>query len=202
MYPNIKRILDFFAAFIALVIISPVFLLIMIMLLLFGKTKGVFFLHERPGKGNKIFKVIKFKTMKDIPKGSTQTIENKDRVTALGTFLRKTSLDEIPQLINIIKGDMSLIGPRPLPVRYLELYSDEQLKRHNVRPGLTGWAQVNGRNSISWTRKFELDIWYVNHLSFGLDVKIFFMTIFKIMKRADIDASDGSSGGVSFNGSN
>lgn len=147
-----------------------------------------FFFQARPGKNNKIFKIIKFKTMNDLKDENGQLLSDAERLTKIGAFVRKTSLDEIPQLINVLKGDMSLIGPRPLLVQYLELYNEEQARRHEVKPGITGWAQVNGRNAISWKQKFEYDVWYVDNCSFGTDVKIIYNTILKVVKSEDINS--------------
>ena len=192
MYKNyIKRILDFFISLILLLILSPLLIVLIVWLHFANKGDGVFFLHERPGKGNKLFKVIKFKTMRYEFDDKGQLLPAEQRLTPVGKIVRSTSLDELPQLFNVLKGEMSLIGPRPLLTRYLELYSPEQVRRHEVRPGLTGWAQCNGRNNITWTRRLELDVWYVDHVSFLLDVKIFFLTLKKVLKREGI--SDGKS---------
>jgi lipopolysaccharide/colanic/teichoic acid biosynthesis glycosyltransferase len=161
----------------------------MLVLFFSNKKSGIFFLQDRPGKNGKIFKIIKFKTMTDVKDENGILLPNNDRMTPIGTWFRKLSLDELPQLINIIKGDMSLIGPRPLMVHYLPLYSKEQRRRHDVRPGITGWAQVNGRNSISWIKKFELDVYYVDNISLLLDTKIFFQTIKKILLREGVNSS-------------
>lgn len=203
MYKHfIKRLIDFVVALLALLCLSPAFLILIIWLHFANKGAGVFFTQERPGKNAKIFKVIKFKSMTDERDANGKLLPNEQRITKAGSFIRKTSLDELPQLINVLKGDMSFIGPRPLPVRYLQLYNEEQAKRHDVYPGITGWAQVNGRNTISWTKKFEYDVYYVNHLSFLLDVKIFFMTIYKVLKHNDINANKNKVGGVGFDGTN
>lgn len=162
-----------------------------------NKGAGAFFTQERPGKDGKVFKVIKFKSMTDERDGNGKLLPNEQRITKIGKFIRSTSIDELPQLINVLKGDMALIGPRPLLPRYLELYSKEQMRRHEVRPGITGWAQVNGRNAITWTKKFELDVWYVDHCSLWLDIKIIFMTVRNVLQRKDIVVSTGG-----FNGSN
>lgn len=169
-----------------LLILSPVFIFVLITLTIANGGKP-FFVQARPGKGGRIFKIIKFKTMNDKKDASGRLLPDADRLTFMGAFVRKTSLDEIPQLINVLKGDMSLIGPRPLLVQYLSLYSERQAKRHLVRPGITGWAQVNGRNAISWKQKFELDVWYVENLSFSLDLKILLMTIKKVFIREGIN---------------
>lgn len=187
MYKNFfKRMIDFMLVFCALAIIWPILLLITVWLHFANKGAGAFFLQERPGKDGKIFKVIKFKTMTDERDAVGNLLPDADRLTKVGRFVRSTSIDELPQLINVLKGDMALIGPRPLLVQYLPLYSKEQTRRHEVRPGITGWAQVNGRNAISWTKKFELDVWYVDHCSFLLDLKIIFLTIKKVFVREGI----------------
>ncbi|GEL11997.1 sugar transferase [Flavobacterium glycines] len=169
--------------------LSPLFLLVTIGLFFANQGKPFFF-QLRPGLHGKIFKIVKFKTMNDKKDANGKMLPDAERLTKIGSFVRKTSLDEIPQLINVIKGDMSLIGPRPLLPQYLHLYSDFQNRRHEVKPGITGWAQVNGRNAISWDRKFELDVWYVDHISFVLDFKILFKTILKVVKREGINAAD------------
>lgn len=181
-----KRCIDFIIVLGALLLIWPVLLAVMAWLHFANKKSGVFFMQERPGLYGKIFKVIKFKTMTDERDRAGNLLPDERRLTRVGRFVRSTSLDELPQLINVLKGDMSLIGPRPLLVQYLSLYDENQCRRHNVRPGITGWAQVNGRNAISWQRKFEYDIWYVDHLSFVLDVKILFLTIKKVFAREGI----------------
>lgn len=182
----LKRIIDFVLVFGVLTVIWPILLVMAIGLHFANKGAGAFFTQERPGKGGKIFKVIKFKTMTDERDVQGNLLPDADRLTPVGRFVRSTSIDELPQLINVLKGDMALIGPRPLLVQYLPLYSKEQARRHDVRPGITGWAQVNGRNAISWTKKFELDVWYVDHCSFWLDVKIIFLTIKKVFVREGI----------------
>ncbi|WP_303228560.1 sugar transferase [Parabacteroides goldsteinii] len=181
-----KRLIDFIIVFCVLAVIWPILLVITLWLHFANKGTGVFFMQERPGKGGKVFKVIKFKTMTDERDADGNLLPDADRLTNVGRFVRSTSIDELPQLINVLKGDMALIGPRPLLVQYLPLYSKEQARRHDVRPGITGWAQVNGRNAISWTKKFELDVWYVDHCSFWLDVKIIFLTIKKVFVREGI----------------
>ncbi len=181
-----KRVIDFLIALIALLLLSPIFFIVLILLAMYNAGKPFFF-QERPGKNEKIFKVIKFKTMNDKKDSNGELLPDSVRLTKVGKFVRKTSLDEIPQLLNVLKGDMSLIGPRPLLVEYLPRYNDEQKRRHNVRPGITGLAQVNGRNAISWKRKFEYDVEYVDNLSFFLDVKIFFMTFLKVFKSEGIN---------------
>lgn len=182
-----KRLLDFIAALIGLLLLSPILIFVSIGLF-FANAGKPFFFQARPGKGGKIFRIVKFKTMNDKKDVAGNLLSDAERLTPIGAFVRKTSLDEIPQLINVLKGDMSLIGPRPLLVEYLPLYSAEQARRHDVRPGITGWAQVNGRNAISWKQKFAYDVWYVNHISFLLDVKIFFLTIKKVFVREGISA--------------
>ena len=181
-----KRLIDFIIVFCVLGVIWPILLIITLWLHFANKGAGAFFAQERPGKGGKVFKVIKFKTMTDERDADGNLLPDADRLTNVGRFVRSTSIDELPQLINVLKGDMALIGPRPLLVQYLPLYSKEQARRHDVRPGITGWAQVNGRNAISWTKKFELDVWYVDHCSFWLDVKIIFLTIKKVFVREGI----------------
>lgn len=183
-----KRCFDFVLSLMGLIVISPIFLVVMILLFFYNKGAGAFFTQSRPGKKGKIFKVIKFKTMTDERDEKGNLLPDVQRLTRVGKFVRSTSLDEIPQLINVLKGDMSLIGPRPLLVEYLPLYNERQAHRHDVRPGITGWAQVNGRNAISWQRKFELDVWYVENISFRLDLKIVFMTIQKVFKREGISS--------------
>lgn len=180
-----KRILDFVAALVGFVILIPVFLFVAIGLF-FANGGKPFFFQTRPGKNEKLFRIIKFKTMNDKKDKQGELLSDAERLTAIGSFVRKTSLDEIPQLLNVIKGDMSLIGPRPLLIEYLPLYDEVQKKRHQVRPGITGWAQVNGRNAISWKQKFEYDVWYVNHCNFILDLKILFLTLKKVFIREGI----------------
>ena len=203
MYKNFfKRIIDFTIVFIALLILWPFLLIITIWLHFANKGAGAFFTQERPGKNGKIFKVIKFKSMTDERDENGKLLPNEKRLTRIGSIIRKTSIDELPQLINVLKGDMALIGPRPLLPRYLELYSTEQARRHEVRPGITGWAQVNGRNAITWTKKFELDVWYVDNCSLWLDIKIIFMTIKNVLQRRDINSSENKIGNVGFDGTN
>ena len=197
-----KRFLDFWIALIALFCLSPILLIVIIWLHFANKGAGVFFLQERPGKDAKIFKVIKFKSMTDERDANGILLPGEQRITKIGRFIRAASLDELPQLFNVLKGDMSLIGPRPLVPRYLELYSKEQMRRHEVRPGITGWAQVNGRNSISWTKKFEYDVWYVDHLSLWIDIKIIWMTMMNVLQRKDIDSGGNKVGAVGFDGTN
>lgn len=197
MYKNFfKRIFDFFISLIAIICISPVLILFVVLLHFANKGAGVFFYQERPGKGGNLFKVIKFKSMTDEKDENGVLLPNDQRVTKVGKFIRKFSIDELPQLFNILKGDMALIGPRPLLKRYLELYTPEQARRHEVRPGLTGWAQVNGRNNISWTEKFKLDVWYVDHCSLWLDIKIVFMTIKNVFAGKDVSVVSGSFDGT------
>ena len=180
MYKTVfKRVFDFIAALLGLVLLSPIFFIVTIGLYFANQGKPFFF-QSRPGKNGVIFKIIKFKTMNDKKDKAGNLLSDGERLTKIGTFVRKTSLDEIPQLFNVIKGDMSLIGPRPLLPEYLPLYNELQKKRHEVRPGITGWAQVNGRNAISWTQKFDYDVWYAVNISFTLDIKIFFLTIKKV----------------------
>ena len=182
-----KRILDFTIVLCVLLVILPFLLIITILLLIFNEGAGAFFTQERPGYKGKIFKIIKFKSMNERKDADGKLLPDVQRITKFGSIVRKLSLDELPQLINVLKGDMAIIGPRPLLVQYLPLYSKEQARRHDVRPGITGWAQCNGRNNISWTKKFELDVWYVDHISFALDCKIVWQTAMKVLKRADID---------------
>ena len=199
MYKHtIKRVFDFFAALMGLIILSPIFLIVTIALY-FANQGNPFFFQARPGKKERIFQIIKFKTMNDKKDKDGQLLSDADRLTKMGSFVRKTSLDEIPQLINVLKGDMSLIGPRPLLVAYLPLYNEHQKRRHEIRPGITGWAQINGRNAISWEQKFEFDVWYVDHLSFWLDVKIIFKTIKKVFVSEGISA-DGQATITAFKG--
>lgn len=202
MYRNyIKRALDFIIVFCVLILIWPLLLLIALWLHFANKGAGALFLQERPGKDGKIFKVIKFKTMTDERDRQGNLLPDEKRITKIGKFIRSTSIDELPQLVNVLKGDMALIGPRPLLPRYLPLYNKEQARRHEVRPGITGWAQVNGRNAISWAKKFELDVWYVDHCSLSLDLKILFLTIKKVFVREGI-SSDTSVTMEPFTGNN
>lgn len=196
----LKRFIDIMVALIGLLILFPIFVVVAICLFIANNGKPFFF-QERPGLNEKIFKIIKFKTMNDRKGDNGKLLPDADRLTAVGSFVRKTSLDEIPQLINVLKGDMSIIGPRPLRTYYLPRYNQTQKRRHEVRPGITGWAQVNGRNAISWTKKFELDVWYVDHISFGLDLKIILMTIMKVFKREGI-SKEGHVTTEAFNGHN
>lgn len=189
LYRNhLKLLLDFTLAFFGLLFILPLFLSVTVLLFIFNQGNP-FFLQSRPGKKGKIFKVVKFKTMNNLKDESGKLLPDEKRLTVIGKVVRKTSLDEVPQLLNVIKGDMSLVGPRPLLVEYLPLYSDEQKRRHEVRPGITGWAQVNGRNAINWEEKFAYDVWYVDHLSFWLDIKIMLLTVLKVFKSEGISAT-------------
>ncbi len=185
----IKRVLDFVVALVALIIISPVLLVAWLLLAIANGKSGAFFLQERPGKDAKLFTIIKFKTMNDKRDETGKLLPDEVRLTKIGKFIRSTSIDELPQLINVVKGDMSLIGPRPLLVRYLELYNEEQARRHEVRPGISGWAQCHGRNAISWEDKFKLDVWYVDHVSFATDMKVIFTTIKNVLMRKDISSA-------------
>jgi len=196
-----KRFLDFWLSLIVLIIISPILLLVTIWLHFANKGAGALFFQERPGKDGRIFKVIKFKTMTDERDTEGNLLPDEVRLTKVGRFVRSTSIDELPQLINVLKGDMALIGPRPLLVQYLPLYSKEQMRRHEVRPGISGWAQCHGRNQISWTEKFKLDVWYVDHLSFMTDVKVILITIKKVLFREDIN-SDNDATMEDFDGTN
>lgn len=182
----IKPIFDFLFALALIIILSPLFILLILLLYIFNQ-KNVFFLQQRPGKNEKVFKIIKFKTMTDERGADGQLLPDEFRLTKMGKFVRKTSLDEMPQLINVLKGDMSFIGPRPLLVSYLPLYNNEQKRRHNIKPGITGWAQVNGRNTISWEKKFQYDVWYVDHLTMILDLKILLLTVKKVVKSEGIN---------------
>lgn len=183
----VKRFLDFWISLLVLIVISPILLLVIIWLHFANKGAGVFFLQERPGKDEKIFKVIKFKTMTDERDSEGNLLPDEIRLTKVGRIVRSLSIDELPQLVNVLKGDMSLIGPRPLLVQYLPLYSKEQARRHEVRPGISGWAQCHGRNAISWQEKFKLDIWYVDHVSLITDLKVLYLTIIKVIKRDGIN---------------
>ncbi len=196
-----KRFLDFWIALIGLICISPLLLVVTIWLHFANKGAGAFFLQDRPGKDAKIFKIIKFKTMTDERDADGNLLPDAQRLTKVGRFVRSTSIDELPQLFNVLKGDMALIGPRPLLVKYLPLYSLEQARRHEVRPGITGWAQCHGRNAISWTEKFKLDVWYVDHCSLKTDINIIFTTIKKVLRRADI-SQEGEATMEAFNGHN
>ena len=188
MYKNFfKRVIDFTIAVCVLTVISPFLLIVAILLLFFNEGAGVFFLQERPGYKGKPFKIIKFKTMNEKRGPDGKLLPDIQRITKFGGFVRNMSIDELPQLVNVLKGDMAIVGPRPLLMQYLPLYSKKQARRHDVRPGITGWAQCHGRNNLSWTKKFELDVWYVDHVSFKTDVEIVWITAIKVLKRADID---------------
>lgn len=196
-----KRLIDFILVLCVLLVIWPILLIITVWLHFANKGAGAFFTQDRPGKNGKIFKVIKYKTMTDERDAERNLLPDADRLTKVGRFVRSTSIDELPQLINVLKGDMALIGPRPLLPQYLPLYSPEQARRHEVRPGITGWAQIHGRNAISWTKKFEYDVWYVDHCSFLLDLKIVFLTIKKVFIREGI-SQEGQATMEFFNGHN
>lgn len=188
MYKSLKYILDFLVALLVLLLASPL-MVILWLLLLVANQGNPFFLQQRPGKNERIFTIVKFKTMNDRKDASGTLLPDAQRLTAVGRIIRKTSLDELPQLFNVLKGDMSLIGPRPLHVRYLPRYNDFQKRRHEVRPGITGWAQVNGRNALSWEDKFKLDVWYVDNASFLLDIKILWLTVMKVLKSEGISSA-------------
>lgn len=196
----VKRFIDFFLALIGLIILSPIFIVVLIGLYFVNDGKPFFF-QKRPGLNEKLFNIIKFKTMNDKKDSDGILLSDAERLTKIGVFVRKTSLDEVPQLINVLKGDMSIIGPRPLLPQYLPLYNQNQKRRHDVRPGITGWAQVNGRNAISWAKKFELDIWYVENISFLTDCKVFISTFKKVFKSEGI-SGDGHVTAEPFNGKN
>lgn len=199
----VKRPIGFLGALAALILLSPLFLATIVLLFFANKGAGVFFTQDRPGKNEKIFKALKFKTMTDERDAEGNLLPDADRLTPVGKFVRSTSIDELPQLINILKGDMAFIGPRPLLVQYLPLYNEEQHRRHDVTPGMSGWAQVNGRNNISWTKKFELDVYYVDHISAAMDIKVFFTTIKKVLMRADINTTTGQAATMDyFDGTN
>lgn len=202
MYKNFfKRIIDFTIALVALILVWPILLSVYVWLTIVNKGAGALFFQERPGKDGKIFNIIKFKTMTDECDASGKLLPDAQRLTKVGKFVRSTSLDELPQLINVLKGDMALIGPRPLLEKYLPLYTVEQMRRHEIRPGITGWAQVNGRNNISWTKKFELDVWYVDHCSLWTDIKIMFLTIKKVIVKENIN-NDSTATMYPFDGTN
>ncbi len=196
-----KRLIDFCIALVALLLIGWFLALVAVWLHFANKGAGAFFLQERPGKDGKIFRIIKFKTMTDERDANGVLLPDAKRLTKVGCFVRSTSIDELPQLINVLKGDMALIGPRPLLVEYLPLYSKEQARRHEVRPGITGWAQCHGRNNISWTDKFKLDVWYVDHCTLLTDLQVIFITIMKVLKQADI-SQEGQATMEKFNGKN
>lgn len=192
MYKNFfKRFFDFWIALIALICISPILLVVTIWLHFANKGAGAFFTQDRPGKDEKIFKVIKFKSMTDERDAEGNLLPEAQRLTKIGAFIRKFSIDELPQLINVLKGDMAFIGPRPLLPKYIPLYSKEQHRRHEVRPGISGWAQVHGRNNITWTEKFKLDVWYVDHVSLWIDIKVIFLTIKNVLSSKDIILTTG-----------
>lgn len=197
----IKRVLGFCIALVAIICLSPLLLVVTIWLHFANKGAGAFFVQERPGKDGKIFKIIKFKTMTDDRDVNGNLLPDEDRMTRVGGLVRSTSIDELPQLFNVLKGDMALIGPRPLLIKYLPLYSEEQMRRHEVRPGITGWAQCHGRNSLSWTEKFNLDVWYVDHCSMATDIEIIYLTIKNVIKREGI-TQEGHVTMESFNGTN
>ena len=196
-----KRFFDFLISLVALIVFSPVLLIVTVLLAILNKGAGPFFVQKRPGRGGKIFKLIKFKTMTDERDAEGNLLPDEVRLTKVGKFVRSTSIDELPQLINVLKGDMALIGPRPLLVQYLPLYSPEQMRRHEVRPGITGWAQCHGRNTLSWTEKFKLDVWYVDHLSLKTDLQVIWLTVVSVLKREGI-SSDTSATMEAFNGNN
>lgn len=196
-----KRFLDFWIALIALICISPILLVITIWLHFANKGAGAFFFQERPGKDGKIFKVIKYKTMTDEKDAEGNLLPDAERLTKVGKFVRSTSIDELPQLFNVLKGDMALIGPRPLLPQYLPLYSPEQARRHEVRPGISGWAQCHGRNAISWSEKFKLDVWYVDHVSLVTDIKVICITIKNVLMQKDINSATAATM-EAFNGNN
>lgn len=201
----LKRVIDFVLSLLAIICISPLILLVMVLLYFANEGAGVFFLQERPGYKGKIFKVIKFKTMNEKRGADGNLLPDLLRITKVGKFVRATSLDELPQLFNVLKGDMALIGPRPLLKQYLPLYTPEQMRRHDVRPGISGWAQVNGRNNLTWGEKFKLDVWYVDHVTLALDIKIIFMTVMKVFKRESINNTDTASRNITeanFDGTN
>lgn len=197
----IKRIIDFSVALVALLLLSPLLLIVAVWLHFANKGSGVFFLQERPGFKGQVFRVVKFKTMTDERDANGDLLPDEQRLTKVGKFVRSTSIDELPQLWNVLRGDMSLIGPRPLLVQYLPLYSKEQMRRHDVRPGITGWAQCHGRNELSWTKKFEYDVWYVDHISFVTDIKVIWYTIKTVLMREGI-SHEGSATMEAFNGTN
>ena len=197
----VKRFLDFWISLVVLILISPILILVTVWLHFANKGAGAFFTQERGGKDGKVFWIYKFKTMTDERDAEGNLLPDEARLTKVGSLVRSTSIDELPRLINVLKGDMALIGPRPLLKEYLTLYSPEQARRHEVRPGISGWAQCHGRNSISWTEKFKLDVWYVDHVSLAVDLKIIYLTVMKVLKRADISA-EGQATIEVFNGRN
>lgn len=186
----LKHILDFLLALFTFIVLLPFFIIVIVLLKVANQGAGIFFFQERTGKNAELFKIIKFKTMRDDRDSDGNLLPDSARMTPIGKFVRSTSLDELPQILNVLKGEMSLIGPRPLLKKYVPLYSDEQFKRHLEKPGITGWAQVNGRNNITWKKKFELDVWYVDNVSFILDIKIFWLTLKKVIARKDIVSAD------------
>jgi len=196
-----KRFLDFWISLFLLICFSPVLLVVAVFLHFANKGTGAFFLQERPGKDGKIFRIVKFKTMTDERDAQGNLLSDEARLTRVGRIVRSTSLDELPQLFNVLKGDMALIGPRPLLPKYLPLYSEEQMRRHAVRPGISGWAQCHGRNSISWTEKFKLDVWYVDHLSLWVDIKVIYLTTLKVLQRDGI-TEEGQATMEAFDGHN
>ena len=198
-----KRFLDFWISLVVLIIISPILIVVTIWLHFANKGAGAFFFQERPGKDAKLFKVIKYKTMTDERGANGELLPDAQRLTKVGKIVRSLSIDELPQLFNVLKGDMALIGPRPLLVKYLPLYSAEQMRRHEVRPGISGWAQCHGRNNISWTEKFKLDVWYVDHCTLWTDLRVIWITVMKVIRRADINNESGESATIEpFNGHN
>ena len=197
----IKRLFDIVVAVVALVLVGWLLVLVAAFLYVANKGAGAFFLQERPGKDGRIFRIVKFKTMTDERDAEGNLLPDAQRLTKVGKFVRSTSIDELPQLLNVLKGDMSLIGPRPLLVQYLPLYSPEQMRRHEVRPGITGWAQVHGRNAISWQEKFKLDVWYVDHCTLGTDLKVVWLTFVNVLKRKDIHSATSATMEL-FNGNN
>ena len=200
-----KRLFDFIISLLAIICLSPLLVIVMVLLYFANEGAGIFFLQERPGLKGKIFKVIKFKTMNEKLGADGNLLPDLLRITKVGKFVRATSLDELPQLFNVLKGDMALIGPRPLLKQYLPLYSPEQMRRHDVRPGISGWAQVNGRNNLTWTEKFKLDVWYVDHVSLAIDIKIIFLTFMKVFKRESINNTEAANKNITesnFDGTN
>lgn len=200
-----KRLFDFLLSLLAIICLSPLLLVVMVLLYFANEGAGVFFFQERPGLKGKLFKVIKFKTMNEKRGKDGNLLPDLLRITKVGKFVRATSLDELPQLFNVLKGDMALIGPRPLLKQYLPLYSPEQMRRHDVRPGISGWAQINGRNNLTWTEKFKLDVWYVDHVSLAIDIKIIFLTFMKVFKRESINNTEAANKNITesnFDGTN
>lgn len=200
-----KRLFDFLLSLLAIICLSPLLLVLMVLLFFANEGAGVFFFQERPGLKGKLFRVIKFKTMNEKRGKDGNLLPDLLRITKVGKFVRATSLDELPQLFNVLKGDMALIGPRPLLKQYLPLYSPEQMRRHDVRPGISGWAQINGRNNLTWTEKFKLDVWYVDHVSLAIDIKIIFLTFMKVFKRESINNTEAANKNITesnFDGTN